>query len=65
MSEEKEQIGFLVSKQYADQFRQMARDDRRNLSALFEVLVEQEWERRNPPAPPAPQPMPKRQTTKA
>ena len=50
MSEEKEQIGFLVSKQYADQFRQMARDDRRNLSALFEVLVEQEWERRNPPA---------------
>ena len=55
MSEEKEQIGFLVSKQYADQFRQMARDDRRNLSALFEVLVEQEWERRNPPAPPATQ----------
>ena len=55
MSEEKEQIGFLVSKQYADQFRQMARDDRRNLSTQFELLVEQEWERRNPPAPPATQ----------
>ena len=65
MSEEKEQIGFLVSPQYTEWFRQMARDDRRNLSALFEVLVEQEWERRNPPAPPAPQPLPKRQTTKA
>jgi hypothetical protein len=46
MSEEKEQIGFLVSKQYADQFREMAKDDRRNLSAQFELFVEREWERR-------------------
>jgi hypothetical protein len=47
MAEEKEQIGFLVSKQTSERFRQMSKDDKRSFSSEFELFVEQEWNRRN------------------
>jgi hypothetical protein len=47
MAEEKEQIGFLVSKQTVERFRQMAKDDRRGSSSEFELFIDQEWERRH------------------
>jgi len=53
MSEEKEQIGFLIRKQVADRFRQMSKDDRRGFSAEFELFIDQEWERRQPVAMPS------------
>lgn len=46
MAEEKEQIGFLISKQTIERFRQMAKDDRRGFGAEFELFIDQEWERR-------------------
>ena len=48
MSEDKEQIGFIITGRTAEWFRQMSKDDKRGFSAEFELFVEQEWQRRNP-----------------